>query len=275
MLLGTHSQLQTRPSVILSASQNRSNQQTCLNNTLSNKPVQTTKVSFSNLNLVRLGVSPFKVFNEGYIHKLNQALNTIDFENFHEVMKVLAAQQGKAKKIYVLGNGGSEAVASHFAHNLSWDVSVKLPVEKKISALPLAQLSTDMTARMNDVNGEFSFATLVRDHMTPHDILVGISASGESQNLVHAFKQAEKLGIKTVGLVKEGSTLAKQATHAITINSEDQQVIEDAQQAATHMMVRMLKSHLHQENPALLLQEDLATLRTKQKNILSLRQELK
>lgn len=203
---------------------------------------------FSKLALLRSGISPFKVFNEGYCQNLIEVLHSVDIDNLHNIMLELAKQSNKSKKIYTVGNGGSAGISSEFAHNLSKHTSTTFSANKGLSAIPLNIFSTDLSARMNDVNGELAFATMVSSHVSPNDMLFCISASGESPNIVQAIKQATLLGIPTIALVKKNSTLANIATHAIEINHSDQQIIEDAQKVVTDMLVDMLRTHFSAEN---------------------------
>jgi D-sedoheptulose 7-phosphate isomerase len=204
--------------------------------------------TFSKLTLLRSGISPFKAFNEGYCQSLIEVLHCIDIDNLHNIMLELAKQSNRSKKIYTVGNGGSAGISSEFAYNLSNHTSKTFSPNKGLSALPLNIFSTDLSARMNDVNGELAFATMVSSHVSPNDMLFCISASGESPNIVQATKQAKLLGIPTIALVKKNSTLANLATHAIEIDHADQQIIEDAQKVVTDMLVNMLRRHLNAEN---------------------------
>lgn len=206
-------------------------------------------------------------FNKSYNQELSRTLKGIDYEQVGLAMQLIKNYAGKERKIWVCGNGGSATIAAHFAHNLSWDTSSRLPQDKKISSVALNSLSTEMSARMNDVSGKLTFATMVRDHIYKKDLLIAISASGESENIVNALKQANQLGIKTLVITKPNTPIAKLADIAIVIPSKDQQIIEDATHIIMHQLVRMVEGSMHNKTPETISNSDLANLRNKHESI--------
>lgn len=212
---------------------------------------------------------PFFAF---YSESLFSALQEIDIDSFGKAVDVIHSTRGRGQ-ILIAGNGGSATTAEHLSHNLNWDVSVDAPRGSKLSARCLSSETAELTARGNDRHQAYSIATMIDNHGKEGDVFIGISASGNSDNIVKALKRAKENGLTTIFIGKSKSSAEGIADINVTIGSDDQQVIEDVSQNVAHMMVRALsvKSRgLHQK--ALLL--DIAHLRSKTPGIETLSREL-
>lgn len=218
--------------------------------------------------------SDFDSFHSYYRTQLDETLKNINYRDVAKTVHMISERGGKVGKVWVAGNGGSASISDHLAHNLSWDTSSKLPEHKKISAISLSSLNSEVTARGNDTSNDFIFSTLLRDHATPRDLCIAISASGESKNQVNMLKQAKMMNIPSVSIAKHGSTLNKLADHAISIPGQDQQVIEDATQIIAHQMVRMSNVVLSRA-PVFKVYHELANLKHKDTTVKELAQNLK
>jgi D-sedoheptulose 7-phosphate isomerase len=160
-------------------------------------------------------------FARGYLEYLREVLALLDLEEIAAFASTLLAARERGARIFFIGNGGSAATASHFANDIaigsrSWD--------KPFRALSLTDNVAIMTAIANDYGYERIFVLQLQTLMTPGDILVAISASGNSPNLVAAVEYANKSGATTIAITGfDGGQLrriAGQCVHVPTSTGE-------------------------------------------------------
>jgi len=143
---------------------------------------------------------------------------------------IMAAALDKGNKILICGNGGSAADAQHFAAEL---VGRFQKERKGLAAIALTTDTSIITAWTNDYNFDTVFERQVQALGKPGDVLVGISTSGNSTNVINAIKEAKRIGMTTIGLVgKGGGKMAK-------INELDYNLIVPSQVTA-----RIQESHI-------------------------------
>jgi len=129
-------------------------------------------------------------------------------------------------KILACGNGGSAADAQHFA------AEIVGRFERERRAYPAIALTTDssiLTAIANDYAYDAVFSRQVEGLGSPGDLLLGISTSGSSANVIRAVEAAAAMGIRTIGLLgKDGGRLAQKVDHAVTISQTVTARIQEA-----------------------------------------------
>jgi D-sedoheptulose 7-phosphate isomerase len=139
------------------------------------------------------------------------------------------------RTVFFAGNGGSAAHAQHIATEY---VVRYLPIVRR--AAPALALSTDsslVTAAANDLGFEAIFARQVEAHGRPGDLLVLVSTSGGSPNLLRAAETAKRLGVRTVGLLaKGGGALGKLVDHAVIVPTDDTALAQEIQLAVDHFV---------------------------------------
>ncbi|WP_407900765.1 glycosyltransferase [Scytonema sp. NUACC26] len=144
-------------------------------------------------------------------------------------------------KVLVCGNGGSAADAQHFAAEFVG----KLRCSKR-SGLPVMALTADtafLTAWANDVGYEQVFARQVEAFAQPGDLLLGISTSGRSRNIIEAFKTARHLPINTIALLGgDGGELLALADSAVVVPATDTQRIQEVQHIILHILCELVES---------------------------------
>jgi D-sedoheptulose 7-phosphate isomerase len=146
----------------------------------------------------------------------------------------LAWHLGRGGRLLVAGNGGSAAEAQHLAAELVG----KLRIDRvPLSAIALTPDSSAVTAISNDYGFEEVFARQVRAHGRPGDVLVVMSTSGRSPNLVAAVRAAGETGMRTWGLLGAGhSPLADACDEALCCPSDDSQVVQELHLLSVHVM---------------------------------------
>jgi D-sedoheptulose 7-phosphate isomerase len=155
----------------------------------------------------------------------------------------IAAAFRSGNKLLLCGNGGSAADCQHMATEL---VS-RLTRERQRPALPAIALTTDtsfLTAFSNDCGFEGVFERQVEALGKPGDVLIAISTSGGSGNVVRAVEAARRLGLSTVGLLGEGGRLTDLVARAIVVPSRDTQRIQEALLAIEHILCDLVETAL-------------------------------
>jgi D-sedoheptulose 7-phosphate isomerase len=133
-------------------------------------------------------------FADGYLRYLTDVLARIDRESIAHFAEALLAARERNARIFFLGNGGSAATASHWVSDLTrWR-------GRPFRALSLTENVAVLTAIANDFGYEHVFRQQLETLMGPGDIVVAISASGNSPNVVEAIEYANANGAITVGL---------------------------------------------------------------------------
>lgn len=165
-------------------------------------------------------------------------LNRFREENYVTQLKKICQKEIETlkseNKILIAGNGGSAADAQHFAAELVG----RFEIERK--GLPAIALTTDssiLTSIGNDYSYDYIFARQIEALAFPGDIFVGISTSGNSENIVRAVKKAKEKGVFTIGLLgKDGGKLAEMCDEALIVPSDKTARIQELHEMCIHIM---------------------------------------
>lgn len=170
-----------------------------------------------------------------YVQAQKAALDSIPTAAVAEVVQKLRLAWKEDRQVFVFGNGGSAANASHFVTDLGKSSSDKLG--KRFRVLTLNDNVSWMTAIGNDYAYEDIFVRQLENYARPGDLVLSISVSGNSPNCVKAVAWAKEHGLRTVVLVgaKRGR-MAEIAEQAIVINDTHYGRVEDAQMGILHML---------------------------------------
>jgi D-sedoheptulose 7-phosphate isomerase len=159
-----------------------------------------------------------------------------------EVAKVCVDVYKNGKKILIAGNGGSAADAQHFAAELVGRYGFDRP------SLPSLALTTDtsaLTAIGNDYGYEYIFSRQLEGLGVEGDLFIGISTSGNSQNVINAFSSAKERGITTVALVgRDGGKMAHMADYAIIIPSDKTPRIQESHLLVEHLICDIIEKEI-------------------------------
>jgi D-sedoheptulose 7-phosphate isomerase len=170
-----------------------------------------------------------------YVTAEKAALDSIPLEKVARLVELLRAALREERQVFVFGNGGSAANASHFATDLGKGASDK--IGKRFRVLSLNDNVSWMTALGNDYAYEDIFVRQLENYARPGDLALTMSVSGSSPNCVKAIEWARRRGLVTIALVgaKRGR-LAEIAEHALVINDGHYGRAEDAQMGICHML---------------------------------------
>lgn len=184
-------------------------------------------------------------FFQEYHKYLSKLLGNLDYKVVEEVTRLILEKSRDGQDIFLVGNGGSAATASHFATDL---VQCSQPeAGLYFRAISLADNVPLLTALSNDKGYEEVFTGQIRNLFRKNDILIAISASGNSPNVIAAVRLARQLGGATVGLVGfDGGELAQicdYVIHAYT-NKGEYGPVEDIHLIIDHMVTSYLRMKL-------------------------------
>jgi len=177
-----------------------------------------------------------------YRGKLNDLFDQIDYTILEEITATIVNAYKNDKTIYVAGNGGSAATASHYQVDLGF--FVRYFKKKRIKVRSLTDHSPLMTAIGNDNSFDEVFTQQMQDHFNEGDVIIVISASGNSMNVVKAAEYAKELGGTSIGLVGFDGGKLKDACDIcmFTPNPKgDYGPIEDLHMILCHMIVSYLR----------------------------------
>ena len=204
----------------------------------------TSKTPIFNNNIDRFYSADPVVFAKKYIDYVSFVLKNIDTEEIRIFVKTLLDARSKNATIFFVGNGGSAATASHFANDLAIGCS---GYKDSFRAISLNDNVPVLTAIGNDFGYDEIFVRQLRVHGKQGDVIVGISASGNSQNLINTFKYAKSVGIKTVALTAfDGGLMKSLADEGIHIPTELKEYgpAEDAHMVLDHLVSSYLMRYI-------------------------------
>jgi D-sedoheptulose 7-phosphate isomerase len=179
-----------------------------------------------------------------YLTNLKTVIDGFDLAMYDRmVVDLLEAYANKAK-IFVMGNGGSGATASHLACDINKGCCLDL--DRKFKMICLNDNIPTMLALANDISYEVVFEEQMKNFFEPGDLAIGISGSGNSENVLRAMRYAAAHGGRTQGWCGfGGGKLAKLVDLAFVVPSNDMQQVEDAHIIVAHMLMQSLFKALH------------------------------
>ena len=187
-------------------------------------------------------------FIKNYFEYLSQVLEKIDKKEIEQFIEILIKARIDKSTIFFIGNGGSAATASHFANDISIGTRT---LSKPFKAISLCDNAAVVTAIANDDGYEEVFVQQLRVLYKKNDILVAISASGNSMNLIKAIEFAKENEIKTVGITAfDGGKLKQVADYNIHVPTEKGEYgpAEDVHMILDHLIGAYLTRMVKEEN---------------------------
>jgi len=177
----------------------------------------------------------FMNFAQLYKTELIQAIESVDLDTVGQAIQVLARARDEGRRIFVCGNGGSASTASHFATDLVKGASYGRSARFRIMALT-DSLPT-ITAYSNDVSYDCIFVEQMKNFAEPGDVLLAISSSGNSPNVLRAVEYGNSIGCQTIALSgRDGGQLGPLAKINIQVNHRHTGRIEDLHVIVMHMI---------------------------------------
>lgn len=174
-------------------------------------------------------------FVEMYRQHVLEAIDAIDLQRVEQAIEWFREAREQGRMIFIAGNGGSAATASHLVCDLVKDVS--FGKEKRFRALALQDAIPTATAYSNDVHFEEGIVEQLRNFAQPGDLYMALSGSGNSINLVKGLEYANSFGLRTLALTgRDGGKLGAAAQLNIQVAVPHMGRIQDAHHIVCHMI---------------------------------------
>lgn len=172
-----------------------------------------------------------------YLELIATQLASFPIDKLHESITVLQEAHLKEKNVFLIANGGSAGFLSHW--EVDWIKGIFLATGKPLHAISIPNRVGLFSAASNDFGWSIAFQEILRMQAKKDDVLVAVSSSGESQNIVNATRFAVDNELKTISLSGFGDTsLSRISEVSIALNSSDMQVVEDCHQIFGHLVLK-------------------------------------
>lgn len=175
-----------------------------------------------------------------YIINLKKTIDNLDIAVIEKIAATFKTARDNKKKLIFFGNGGSGSTASHFVCDLAKGCSYAR--EKRIKAICLNDNIPTILAYSNDVSYDIVFLEQLKNLLEPGDVVIGISGSGNSKNIINAIEYANENGAITIGLTGfDGGKLKTISSISINANINDMQISEDVHVIIMHILYKLLE----------------------------------
>ena len=164
-----------------------------------------------------------------------KAIETIDLEKVGQAIDILIQARNQDRRIFVCGNGGSASTASHFVCDMVKGASFKR--DKRFRIMALTDSLPTITAYANDVTYDCVFVEQLKNFAEPGDVVMAISGSGNSPNVLQAVEYANSIGCRTIALSgRDGGKLGPMAQLNVQASNPHMGRIEDVHMIVMHMI---------------------------------------
>lgn len=186
---------------------------------------------------------PCKDFLIDYNKKLNDILKEHHFNEIEKITKFLEVSIKKEKNIFVCGNGGSASVANHFLCDFNKGIKVSSSRKLMPKVISLSNSIELITAIANDLRYEEIFSNQIENYAKKNDILIIISSSGKSKNILNVVKNAKKNNLKIISLIGFGNNklIKKFSNFYLNLNTKNYGLTEDIFQSIMHMISQYIR----------------------------------
>lgn len=174
-----------------------------------------------------------------YFERLKKTIDAINKSDLSNLMNILVKAKDEGRQIFIMGNGGSSATASHFVCDFNKGIS--LGQDKKFKFICLNDNIPSLMAYANDISFDDIFVEQLKNLYQRGDVVIGISGSGNSNNVLKAIEYANENEGVTIGLTGyDGGKLNKMVDHGVNIPINDMQIAEDLHMVLDHCMMKIL-----------------------------------
>jgi D-sedoheptulose 7-phosphate isomerase len=180
---------------------------------------------------------------QDYVKGLYQCLEELLEQNIEGIADIVFDAYKKGKQIFIMGNGGSATTASHFVRDLQ--IGAAVAGKSRVRAISLTDNVALITALANDMGYSSIFEGQLVGRLEEGDVVIGISASGNSPNILRAIEFARSTGAITVGLIGFGGGKLKGLVHkCIVLSSKDYGRVEDIHLSLAHIISYLVKEKI-------------------------------
>jgi phosphoheptose isomerase len=181
-----------------------------------------------------------------YLQRLRATIERMPLDRIERVGEILFRAYEHNKQVFVIGNGGSAATASHMACDLGKNTIG--PNQRRFRILSLTDNTPLLTALANDVGYEHVFAEQLVNLISAGDVLIVLTGSGRSPNVLAAMRKARESAATVIALLGfDGGPAQELADELIIVPTEDYGLIEDLHMVLNHVLVGYFRERLDQE----------------------------
>ena len=179
-----------------------------------------------------------------YLEMEKKTIESLNREELLSVVNAFLDVYEKEGTIYVFGNGGSASTASHMANDYNKGLNEFL--DNNFIFVFLYDNVATLMSIANDISYEEVFRMQLRGKLEEKDLVVGISGSGNSMNVINAISYAKEMGVKTVGLCGyEGGKLKALSDVVLHVNLNNMQIVEDIHLIFNHLLMYVCQRHMN------------------------------
>lgn len=178
-----------------------------------------------------LGVGP-------YLQRVNEAIAALDPEQIENLSSLIERAWRDGRFVFIIGNGGSGANASHLCEDLAKCTLHDFDRQRRLRVLSLTDNTPWIMAVANDLDYDRIFLEQLKNLANPGDLLLAISGSGNSPNIIKAVEWASAHGLETVGITGfSGGRLRQIARHNLHVEIDDMGIVESLHLTAFHWVI--------------------------------------
>lgn len=176
---------------------------------------------------------------EAYFETLKTTVDQVDRKEIQKTMEVLVKARDQKKYIFIMGNGGSAATASHYAGDFNKGLSLNR--EKRFRFVALNDNAPTVLSLANDVSYDAIFVEQLKNFLDDGDVVIAISGSGNSKNIINAVEYAKQKGNTVIGMTGySGGKLKELSDIQLHVPLDNMQVVEDVHMVFCHLMTSIL-----------------------------------
>ena len=179
-----------------------------------------------------------------YFERVKAVLDSIRKDDLNLLMNLLVEARDRGSFVFVMGNGGSASTASHYVCDFNKGISYGK--DKMFKFICLNDNLPTMMAYANDISYDEIFVGPLRNYLSKGDVVIGISGSGNSANVVKALQYTNEHGGISVGITGfDGGKVKQLSQYNVHVPIDDMQVAEDLHMVLDHCMMKILSKYLH------------------------------
>jgi D-sedoheptulose 7-phosphate isomerase len=173
-----------------------------------------------------------------YLARVCEEVRRLDMRQVERLSDLIEERYHAGRFVFIIGNGGSGSTASHFCEDLAKCTLCDFENQKRLKVLSLTDNTAWIMAVGNDINYEAIFVEQLKNLASPGDLLVAISGSGNSPNILKAVDWANRQGMVTVGITGfNGGKLRTMARHSLHADVADMGIAESLHQVVFHWLI--------------------------------------
>ena len=183
-----------------------------------------------------------------YLDRVQQIAQAVSAEEFSALVDAIVDAYHRERTVFIIGNGGSGANASHLCEDLGKGTLSDFEEQKRLKVISLTDNTAYILAWGNDTSYDRIFTEQLKNLAAPGDLLIAISGSGNSPNILNAVAWANAHGLRTVGVTGyAGGTLRDLAGQGLHVPSMDMGIVEAVHGIFFHLLIDLLRERFLEE----------------------------